>query len=563
MRRTPRGPGSPAARRVCRLVESHVPATVSPPGALHDALDHADVEWDASVFATLFATASLALGLVVCLAVVGTGGTTRNGLVAAVVVGGGTYLVAAYGLPRLVLTRRRARQFGALPGFVCRVTLGMRLTPTLERGVDAGFTTDDALTALVPRRPGADARSMLDTALGDLGPTGPRTNGLLQAATTATNPDVLLDRAVETTMDGVRTRMRTYASTLRGPVTAIYAFGVVLPLALVGVLPAAPLAGYNLSLVALAFVFDCVLPVGIVAGTCWLIARRPIVDPPPRLPATHPELGTRSATIASGVLGSSIGVALGHLLQPWAPWILGPAWGFGAALLVRFQPALPEIDRLRTTRDAVPDLLALLGDSMADGAPPERALTEAGRLPGTAGIVASDAEHVRHRLGIPVPTAIGGDHGPLADLDKRYTGPVTALVEAAGNAGRPGGDALSRYADHLDDLAELEASVRADLAAITDTLGQTAAFYAPAIGGVTVALATRLRDTSETLATTGDGFALVVGSYVLVLAVVLPVLAGTLQSGWCRVRIGASIGRTLVVAGGCFPLVAQFASHLL
>lgn len=501
-------------------------------------------------------------GLLFVALVVHSGMPTTGGLLT-ILVATGIAASGTYAVPLLLATRRRAAWSGALPGFVSRVALGMRLTPTLEMGVRAGFATGCPLTKRVPRRTGLASDAVLSTTMADLGPAAQRATGLLSAAATAADSNTLLDRAVETALDGTREQMRTYASGLQGPVTAIYAFGVVLPLALVGILPAAPLAGYQLPLLALALALDIFLPVCIVTGTVWLIARRPVVHPPPKLSASHPTMGNGLNVATAGLLGALAGILLTRFLPSWTIWITPTAWGVGAAFLTRYQPAVLVTDSVRTTQAAVPDLLALLGDSMTDGLPPEHALSRASEVPGTAGTIAADARTIQELLGIPVPDALGGDHGPLADLDDRQSAAITALVESASTAGEPGGRALTRYADHLDALAELERSVSADLARITGTLGQTAAIYAPAIGGVTVALATRLRDTSDTLATAGDGFALVVGGYVLVLALVLPALATSLQDGWCRVRIGSNVGRTLLLAGGLFPLTAQFASRLL
>lgn len=549
--------------RLTRQLATLSPVVVPAPDGLDAALDSRDVDLDGATVATAVVLVATLASVLLAVAVVGVGGRSVSRGLLALLVGP---LLAVAGLTevsRVLALRRRAAWAGGLPGFVCRVTLGMRLTPTLEAGMAAGLATTGPLAERAGRRPGVDAAANLDDALADLGSDAQRVGGLLRAATTATDPDVLLDRAVETAMAGTTDRLRTYAADLQGPVTAIYAFGVVLPLALVGILPAAPLAGFDLPLAGLAVVLDVALPSCLLGATASLVARRPVLDQPPRLSFDHPALGDARAVALSAAVAGSLAVLVGAFLPDWAPVLLAPAWMAGAAAFARYHPALATVDDRSETRAALPDLLALLGDAMADGVPPEHALARAGDVPGTAGRVAATATDVQRRLGIPVQAALAGDHGPLAALHDHHSTSVAALVAAAGDAGRPGGRALSGYADHLDALAALDRTLRADLAGITGTLDQTAALYAPAIGGVTVALATRLRDASGALATTGDGFPLVVGGYVLILAVVLPALARTLADGWCRVRVGASVGRALLSAGVIFPTVAAFAGRLL
>ncbi|TKX85378.1 type II secretion system protein, partial [Halorubrum sp. SS5] len=68
-------------------------------------------------------------------------------------------------------------------------------------------------------------------------------------------------------------------------------------------------------------------------------------------------------------------------------------------------------------------------------------------------------------------------------------GPI-ALLAVAAREGRPAGDVLLELADQLESLRELERDARRQLATVTGTLSNTAAVFAPLVGGATVALAT-------------------------------------------------------------------------
>lgn len=548
--------------RVCVTLAGLSPIAVGPPPSLVDAVDTLGIDLAPSTVSTA-STVLWGLGSLTLLLVAAPFHGVDATVAAAALIGG--LFVGSLPMAILVLpaARRRAALRGALPAFVCRVALGMRLTPTLEAGVASAFTVTDPLTDRVRRRRGRPATDVIDDTVTDLGPTADRARGLLVAATTATDHDALLDRAVHVTLTGVGDHARRYASEISGPVTAIYAFGVVLPLALVGILPVVPVAGLSIPTRWLAFVLDLVLPSTILTGTGWLLATRPRIDPSPSLHRDNLELGPVPRVALLSLAGVLAGVVVSHALASWTRLVLPVAWGLGAALLARYNPALAAVEDAVAVSRAVPDLLSLVGDAMADGAPPEHAVEAAGDVPGRAGEIATDAATVRRRLGVSVSESLAGEHGPLNVVDDERARTVAGLVAVAATAGKPGGRALSRFAGHLDDLQEIDRKLRADLAATTDSLAQTAAVYAPAIGGVTVALSSGIDADAAALPATPGALPLVVGGYVLALAAVLPAMATALAAGWSRVRVGVRVGRALVLAGGTYPVVARLAGVLL
>ena len=92
----------------------------------------------------------------------------------------------------------------------------------------------------------------------------------------ADHRDRVLDRALGTVLEGVRRRTREFATEVRGPATALYAFGVLLPTALVAMLPAGAAAGVVVTPVTVVFAYNLLLPVVLVAGGTWLLSRRPV-----------------------------------------------------------------------------------------------------------------------------------------------------------------------------------------------------------------------------------------------------------------------------------------------
>jgi hypothetical protein len=173
------------------------------------------------------------------------------------------------------------------------------------------------------------------------------------------------------------------------------------------------------------------------------------------------------------------------------------------------------------------------------------------------------------------------------------------LLAVAAREGRPAGDVLLELADQLESLRDLERDARRQLATVTGTLSNTAAVFAPLVGGATVALATGIdavdvggvgagaaagADALGAEVGTGavgsgmagsesatDGAAAtmsvpvlgrIVGTYVLLLAALLTGLATGLERGFDRTLVAYRIGIALPTATATF-LVAFGGAGLL
>jgi hypothetical protein len=173
---------------------------------------------------------------------------------------------------------------------------------------------------------------------------------------------------------------------------------------------------------------------------------------------------------------------------------------------------------------------------------------------------------------------------------------AVALLAVAGREGRPAGDVLLELADQLEELRELENDARRQLATVTGTLTNTAAVFAPLVGGATVALATGIDavdagglgagaaagadalggggtsgvgDPGAVGAKSGSASALsvpvlgqIVGAYVLVLAALLTALATGLERGFDRTLVAYRVGIALPTAAATY-LTAFLGAGLL
>jgi hypothetical protein len=465
-----------------------------------------------------------------------------------------------HSIPRLWSTARRTSALGAAPDLVSRAVLRMRLSPAPERAARFAAESDRGLLATSlgrhVRQSKKTAQSGLQTfgeSWADLFPALRRSLALVTAAgqAPAADRDQLLDRAMTVVLDGTREQMQTFAGQIQTPATMLYAFGVLLPTALVALLPAAGAAGLPVTPVTVSLLYALVLPAILVTGAAWVIARRPVAFPPPNVTTAHPGVTDPTclalgAGLAAGVLGWLVAA---RLFLAWGPPIAALGLGVGVALWLQYRQIIGVYERIRAVEAGLADALALIGRRVANGAAIETAIEQAAaELDGETGAVLARGATQQRQLKVGVHEAFLGRHGILNPIPSARVRGSMALVALAANEGRPAGSALLALADHVDDLREIEREARHSMAHVCRTLSSTGTVFGPLVAGATVALA----DSMGTLgALPGGGNSLgwlggPVGLYVLILATVLTALATALTRGFDRSLVGYRVGRAIV-----------------
>lgn len=494
--------------------------------------------------------------------------------------------------PVVLSEARRTRALGATTGLVGRAVLRMRLDPTTERAARfAARTSDGPLADSLGdhvRRATGTPKSGFDgfaTEWAEWFPALDRAIALLTASAVASDDERgrSLDRALSAVLDGTRDQMATFAAEIRGPATALYAFGVLLPLALVGVLPAARVAGIPVSLPVFVALYDVLLPTGILVACSWLLLRRPVAFPPPRVDRDHPDVPTTSwyELLAGGVAATG-GWLVASTLVPWSGPLAAFGVGSGAVLAVRYHPVKAVRDDVRAVEAGLPDALYLVGRRVSEGMAVETALVRASEETTDAtGEFLADAVRVQRNLRVGVRAAFFGRYGALSDVPSDRVHGTAGLLALAATQGKPAGGAIVAMADQLDALRDVEQEARQELTAVTGTLANTAALFAPLVGGATVTLADRMAAAERggesahaaatasagTLASGGDALATsalgtAVGVYVLLLAALLTTLAVGLEHGLDRALVGYRVGLALLAATTTY-LTAVVAAGLL
>lgn len=551
------------------------PGAVEPRDDLVRALAFLEVDVAAETLVRAGSVAALSL-FALALAVLAAVTPAAVALPGAAAVGAGT-LLASRRLPVIAADLRRTRALGAASAVLGRAALRMRIEASPERAASFAARTGDgplsrSLAGHVRRARGTPTSGLGDFAAewSDWFPALERASAQVEVAAAAEGDDRAraLDRALEAVRDETRDRLASFASSIRGPVTGLYAFGVLLPLALLGVLPAARVAGLDVGVAHLVVLYDVLLPFGLVAGGVDLLTRRPVAFPPPRIARSHPDVpDARWPAVGVAVaVGVTSWLSAAALVGDWAGPLAGAGGGLGALLVTLFRPFTSVRDDVRAVEAGLDDAVAFVGRRVTDGVAVETAIGEAGEtLPGRTGEVFTEATGVKRRLQIGVREAFLGDHGALTTVPSPRARGAAGLLALAATEGRPAGAALLATADHLAALRRVERDGRRQLSSVTDTLSNTAALFGPLVAGATVALVARMRSggggTLESgLAPSEVGVA--IGWYTLLLAVLLTGLATALEHGLDRALVGYRVGLAMLSATVTF-LTAVVAAGLL
>ncbi|WP_050033531.1 hypothetical protein [Halorubrum halophilum] len=517
--------------------------------------------------------------------------------------------------PVWLASLRRTRALGAAPGLVGRLVLRMRLDPSTERAVRfAARTGDGPLADGLARRERANAdgpTSGLRAFAREWRPWFPaidRAAALVRTAASAPpeRRGRCLDRALDATIAGTTDRLAAFVGEVRGPVSALYAFGVLLPLAFIALLPAAAAAGVPIGPGVIAALYLGVLPAGLLAAAAWLLSRRPVAFAPPNIDGDHPDVPERGihAAVAGLGTGGVAAVVAARFVAEWTAPVAGVGVGAGVALFVAVRHRRAVLSNVRAVERTLPDAMTVIGGDVAEGVAVESAIANAGeRLDGATGELFERAGQRSDTLRVGVREAFLGRGGPAVPVPSPRVRGAVALLAVAAREGRPAGDVLLELADQLEDLRELESDARRQLATVTGTLTNTAAVFAPLVGGATVALATGIDSVDagglgagatagadalgvggaggtgatggETVGSPGEstpgsnGGALsvpvlgrIVGAYVLILAALLTALATGLERGFDRTLVAYRIGIALPTAAATY-LVAFLGAGLL
>lgn len=494
------------------------------------------------LFTTLPMTAGIALMVIFSLAVVHFVHTTPQ-------------VLAAFG---------RTEALGESPSLIGRIVLRMHIQPATETAVEFAAETgtgrlSENLSEHIDRAMGTHRTGLIGFAdeWGDEFPAVRRSAHLLSTAQDAPTGQRgrTLDKALSAMLDGTRDQMSRFTERIRGPSTMLYAFGVMVPLALVGLVPAASIAGITVTIDLFVILYILILPAAIISVSVWILIRRPVAFPPPDISRAHPDVpDAKWPPVAIGTVAgvggylTTVFLGVGYL----AP-LSAAGLGLGATVYLLYKPIAAVRKRVRATEEHLVDALYIVGRQVDENESVESAIALAGtRVPGETGAVFERVAELQEQLHLTVQEAFLGEHGVLQEIPSPRAHETASLLSIAADEGQPAGEAIVEMANHLDDLRDVERQTHRELSEVTGTLHNTAIVFGPLVAGATIGLAEIMSTEGVTTFDMGtlptELLGLVIGTYVLILTILLTALSVGLKHGLDRPLVGYRVGKNLLVA---------------
>lgn len=373
-----------------------------------------------------------------------------------------------------------------------------------------------------------------------------------------------LDRARSQVFEGTRRRMRDYAVGLRGPTTALFALGVLLPLIVSSMVPLLSVGSFSPSALAMPaqergspwpwiLLLDIVFPVVTFTFAHVVSARHP-----------RPPVGAH-VPIRPVILGLVV-VPFAMVFGALSPYPLAPVLALGlsvsgisAGLVAATRSAVRARRRTEALEREFPDALFQLGGRLEEGHGLEAAflaVADASQETECADLFRAIVHAMRFGGGT-LEEAIFGAGGALERAPSRTVrASLKLVVDLAVRDPATAGRAAIEMSSHLRDLHGIEQDLRAELRPTVDAMRATATLFAPAVLGVSASLygvLFRAFGTIASLPMAPPLFVTVLGVYLVLTASAIlrftARIAGEGEDGF-----GYTLGRNLPLAYAVFLL---------
>lgn len=500
----------------------------------------------------------------------------------------GPAAVLAY--PEARARRTRLAAVGETPEVVNYLAMSLRVRPSLERAVAFAAEHGEGPLARQFRRVLWDVHLRVRTRIEDaftqaadtVGPWNPdlkRAAYVVAHAAKDGSRDGLraaLDRALAIVYEGTRRRVQDYAARLRGPTTALFALGVLLPLIVGSMIP--------------------LLSLGSVSPTSFDIVDPPRGDPVPwilLLDVAFPAIAFALAHVVSSNRPDAARRRSASVRDRWAlalllpgpvavlgtvafPAVVPPLAGLGAAvfalaaiLFVLTRRGAEERRRTEALEAEYPDALFQLGTRLAEGRGLEESLLAVSTsLRGTAsGDLFGRIARAMRLGGGTADDVLFGPRGALREIPSRTVRATLRMTAdlAAKDPAVAGRTALE-MSGHLRDLQGVQRDLRAELRPTLDAMRATAAFFGPVVLGVTGALygiLARAFAGFASLPMEPATFEAALGVYLVLTTAAIVYFASRIEAGDDWTAFGASLTRTLPLGFGLFAATTVLAGFAL
>lgn len=504
----------------------------------------------------------------------------------------------------------RVHSLGDVPEVVSYIVMSMKLNPNMERAMAFAARNSRRQLARDVRKLMWDmqirAYDSMDDALSSFaGRWGGYSDHFRRAvfiikSSTCERDEAMrtisLNRALEVVLLGTKSLMSDFSARLHAPTLILYSIFVMVPLALVAMLPAAAVVGIRANPVELFLLYDLLFPLVTLVYAHSILMRRPAAFAPPDIPGDHPLASGRPRWIwavaglvaGANICGLSIIVPQEALPLPPSIWIL---WGITAAISIycffAYRPYKKVRDEIVAMEAEFADSLFVLGRRMSEGRPPEEGFEYTARLVSGTAIGKAYARasfNIRCLRASLRDAVLDETYGAFSCVySDRIRATISMLVETSGMSGEVAGSSIIKLADHLKELQDIEEEIRRMLFTMTSMLKTTCVAFAPLIAGVTLALSGSVSDIIARTAADMRGlpesarayfpmvpeftapsvsqadFTLIVGVYLILLVIILLRFVDGIEHGDDLQEFLYGTGTVLPVSVGVFSVTTAVA----
>lgn len=426
---------------------------------------------------------------------------------------------------------------------------------------------------------------------------------------------ITLNKSLDIVLEGTKTMMDSFSARLRTPTYVLYSIFILIPLALVALIPAVSIVGVRIDTVTLILLYDIILPLATFFYSEYILLQRPATFAPPHISDMHPELSgirtVKKITIFTALtVGAIVGVS-GYILvyigNPFdivsheamsglLPRTFPVVWAITSIITIYclgvYTPYKKIRDGIKQIESEFADALFVLGRRISEGRSAEEAFRHTSENMKGSNIGEVFADVAKNLTGIR--TTLHGaifneEYGAFRYVysDRVHT-TMRMFTESVHKSNEAAGVAIIKLADHLKELQEVEDNIKRSLYDVTSTMRATAMIFAPLIGGVTLALSEVIQKILQNIAKeaqllpeefnfggmmneagTGmtqsvppDIFLLVIGFYMVILVIILTRFAGGIEYGGDKPQFMYDLGQMLPMSILVFTVTTIISRYL-
>ncbi|WIM42157.1 hypothetical protein PSF70_11525 [Methanosarcina mazei] len=419
---------------------------------------------------------------------------------------------------------------------------------------------------------------------------------------------ITLNRALDISPEGTENLMEAFAEKLKTPSYILYSIFILIPLALVALLPAVTVVGMKPKTSDLVLLYDFIFPLLAAVYSEYILMQRPVAFAPRKIPDTHPDLADikqkKRTAILTGALVCALTAPLGYILLasgnpggivstnplegyllPALPLVIGGTAGLSIYLYFSSLPYKKIRDRIKQMEQEFADSLFVLGRRISEGKAPEEAFAHTARTMEGSKIgeayegISMNLLSMRTNLKDAV---FDEEFGAFRHVySERIRNTMLLFTESVHKNHEAAGASIIKLADHLKELSDVEERIRRSLYDVTSTMRTTAAIFAPLIAGITLALSeviTKILNqvaervsrvpadlsgmpveiSPETFSQSipPDQFLLTIGVYIVLISAILTRFAGAIEYGGERAQLKYDLACMLPVTVVIFAVSA-------